>query len=125
MEKLPDGDFDKILATLELDSRTLDLPPGVTVVPLRTAAKASSHRLLEELPHFAIEATGEKRPDLEWLRLIGEGGMGRVGLARQVGLERNVAVKTPKSSNDPRVIEGILQEAYVTGLVEHPNVVPI
>ncbi len=125
MDENPDVDFEHILKTLELDSRTLDLPPGATVVPLRSAPRPTSHRLLQELPHFAIEATGEKRPELEWLRLIGEGGMGRVGLARQVGLERNVAVKTPKSANDPRVIEGIMQEAYITGLVEHPNVIPI
>lgn len=58
--------------------------------------------------------------------LIGEGGMGRVHLATQAVLEREVAVKTLRAaatrSGSP---ERFLQEARATGMVEHPNVVPV
>lgn len=115
--------FDAVLETLHLDSETLAHAPGATIVPRH--ATAESTPVLDELPTIAFESSTARRPEMEWLGLLGEGGMGRVALAKQIGLERNVAVKTPKSANDPRIVESILQEAYVTGLVEHPNVVPI
>lgn len=115
--------FDALLETLQLDSETLAHAPGATIVPTSLATQNSP--VLDDLPTIAFESSTARPPEMEWVGILGEGGMGRVGLAKQIGLERNVAVKTPKSPNDPRIIESILQEAYVTGLVEHPNVVPI
>ena len=65
------------------------------------------------------------RPDLAIVSTIGEGGMGRVHLARQRSLDRDVAVKTLKSDATPAVSMALLREARVTGMLEHPGVIPV
>ena len=64
-------------------------------------------------------------PDLRPLRTLGEGGMGRVHLARQHSLQREVAVKTLKAGASPQVAEALKQEARVTGALDHPGVIPV
>ena len=63
----------------------------------------------------------------ELLREIGRGGMGVVYLARDVRLDRPVAIKTlpPHLANDPIVRERFLREARTAGGLSHPNIVPI
>jgi eukaryotic-like serine/threonine-protein kinase len=67
--------------------------------------------------------------DFEVLELLGEGGMGRVHLARQRALDREVALKTIKDerveSHQSGAVAGLGAEAIVMGRVEHPNVVPV
>lgn len=67
----------------------------------------------------------EHRTDLEVRGVIGEGGMGRVLLARQHSLQRDVAVKTSKDSAGPAAHAAILLEGAVTGSLEHPGIVPV
>jgi serine/threonine-protein kinase len=63
----------------------------------------------------------------ELLREIGRGGMGVVYLARDVRLDRRVAIKTlpPHLANDPIVRERFLREARTAGGLSHQNIVPI
>ncbi len=57
---------------------------------------------------------------------LGEGGMGVVRLGTQLALGREVAVKTAReTASEPRIIAKLVQEAVVTGALEHPNIVPI
>ena len=57
---------------------------------------------------------------------LGEGGMGIVHLAEQATMGRKVAVKTLRQGiNDPKTAIRVLREAWVTGALEHPNVVPV
>lgn len=56
--------------------------------------------------------------------LLGEGGMGRVLLAHQRSLGRDVAVKVPRSSA-PRTVHALIHEAEITGGLEHPGVIPV
>jgi eukaryotic-like serine/threonine-protein kinase len=64
--------------------------------------------------------------DFEVVGLLGEGGMGRVHLARQRVLDREVALKTIKDERvDSPAVDMLGAEAVVMGRVEHPNVVPI
>jgi serine/threonine-protein kinase len=56
---------------------------------------------------------------------IGQGGMGIVRGATQATLGRQVAVKTLRDANDLEAKLSILREAWITGALEHPNVVPI
>ncbi len=57
---------------------------------------------------------------------IGEGGMGVVHLATQATLGRHVAVKTLRAGKgDLGATLRILREAWVTGTLEHPNIVPV
>lgn len=63
--------------------------------------------------------------EIEILTQLGEGGMGVVHRARQRSLERDVAVKMLHSGADASLVEALLQEARITGSLEHPNVIPI
>jgi serine/threonine-protein kinase len=64
--------------------------------------------------------------DLEIVRVLGEGGMGEVCLARQPSIGREVAVKRARSDADPmNVGMALVREARLTGMLEHPNVVPV
>jgi serine/threonine-protein kinase len=63
---------------------------------------------------------------LETGEVIGEGGMGVIRAATQVALGRGVAVKTLKpGKREPAAALDLLREAWVTGAIEHPNVVPV
>src|SRR5579871_3557000 len=59
-------------------------------------------------------------------KLIGEGGMGAVYLARDTQLDRDVALKIPQfAGSDPTVLERFHQEARAAATVQHPNICPI
>ncbi len=57
--------------------------------------------------------------------VIGEGGMGVVRQATQLSLARRVAVKAPHAGASEGEAQRMLREAWVTGFLEHPGVVPI
>jgi len=59
--------------------------------------------------------------------VIGSGGMGRVLLAVDEGLGRQVAVKTlhPGLAADPRLRDRFMREARALALLTHPNIVRI
>ncbi len=58
--------------------------------------------------------------------VLAEGGMGVVHNGRQVVLDRAVAVKAVKEARrGPRSTRKLLQEAWATGQLDHPNVVPV
>src|SRR6266498_4294335 len=59
--------------------------------------------------------------------LVGRGGMGVVYRARQVELNRAVAIKliAPERTGDAAARERFLREARAAAAVEHPNVLPV
>ena len=64
--------------------------------------------------------------DLELFETLGKGGMGLVRRARQISLRREVAVKSLRKRYQTLAArEELLREAWITGLLEHPNIVPI
>jgi len=60
-------------------------------------------------------------------RELGRGGMGVVYLAREVHLDRLVAIKLlpPERARDDQVREGFLREARLAAKLSHPNIIPI
>ncbi len=58
---------------------------------------------------------------------LGQGGMGAVYLARQLSLDRNVALKilSPTLSRDPQFVARFTREAYAAAQLSHHNVVQI
>ena len=61
----------------------------------------------------------------EILEKLGQGGMGAVYKARQVSLDRIVALKVlkPSLTKDPEFIARFRQEALASAKLNHPNVV--
>src|SRR5262249_53015679 len=55
------------------------------------------------------------------------GGIGRVWLARDGHLGRDVALKElrPERAEDPGIWARFLREARITGQLEHPGIVPV
>jgi len=100
--------------------------------PTAAAAKPELHQL--PLISLAVSENAAVEPvviasasaDLEAREVLGEGGMGRVLLARQRSLAREVAVKVikPEARTAP-VIDALVTEAVLTGALEHPNIIPV
>jgi serine/threonine-protein kinase len=60
-------------------------------------------------------------------RLHAQGGLGKVWLAKDVSLGREVALKELKQErvSNPRIWSRFVAEAKITGQLEHPSIVPI
>jgi serine/threonine-protein kinase len=119
-----------LLETLGIDTDrferanvTFQADPNATLDPNRTPDPA----LLRAIDALAqTSAARSLSSGLTLGRTIGEGGMGIVHLAVQESLGREVAVKTLKNSAASQLATSrLVREAWVTGTLEHPNVVPV
>jgi eukaryotic-like serine/threonine-protein kinase len=60
------------------------------------------------------------------IRVLGEGGFGRVHLAHDAELDREVAIKVPLLQASRSLdVESYLKEARVIARLSHPNIVPV
>ena len=91
--------------------------------PTLAPASLGTSRQVETLPFLALSSEPGVT-DLEVRGVLGTGGMGVVHLAHQHSLSRDVAVKTLTRS-DAESVRGLLDEAVITGALEHPNIVPV
>jgi serine/threonine protein kinase/tetratricopeptide (TPR) repeat protein len=57
--------------------------------------------------------------------VVGHGGMGVVRRAADVELRRDCAIKQLHKPDNPRAVAAFLDEAQITGQLEHPGVVPV
>ena len=104
---------------------TLGATAAQTIVP-SPELKRPSVFSLDGLPRIRVTKDGDEQPELELSTTLGEGGMGVVLGATQVPLGRQVAVKTLRDGRDTALTrQSLLQEAWVIGSLEHPNIVPI
>lgn len=73
------------------------------------------------------DLTGKQLGDYVLEKEIGQGGMGLVFSARQISLDRDVAVKVlPEGAMlDPKSIERFKNEARAAAQLQHPNIVPV
>jgi predicted Ser/Thr protein kinase len=87
------------------------------------AAKAVSARFVPP----PVAEIAQLFPQLEILRLVGQGGMGAVYKARQPTLDRFVALKVlpPALSSDPGFAERFNREARALARLNHPNIVAV
>ena len=106
----------------ELDlAATIEMKARETIEPTRPASSGGV-TALEALR--AMGGTLDGKISLH--HTLGAGGMGVVHLATQATLGRHVAVKTLRAGvADVDATMRILREAWVTGALEHPNVVPV
>ncbi|MDP1829399.1 MAG: serine/threonine-protein kinase [Archangium sp.] len=105
--------------TLSGDAQTLVRSPHSTVTPRSDSRSGAT--ILELLQKLA-----RPPPPIEEEAVLGQGGMGVVRLATQLPLGRKVAVKRLQPSHATRQdIEALLSEAWLSGSLEHPNIVPV
>ena len=89
---------------------------------LEGTEQPEGHVLIATIDH--IPETHER---YSLTRLHARGGMGQVWLARDTDLGREVALKElrPEQARNPAVWSRFLEEAKITGQLEHPNIVPV
>lgn len=121
--------YQELLETLKLDSAQKQQSVGRTIIPTdRHRSFADPTQVISALPRLLTVANeAGEQTQITLLTQLGQGGMGEVFAAQQNALGRTVAVKslradTPVGSGQLR---NILQEAWLTGYLEHPNIVPV
>jgi len=100
-----------------------------------TVAKPAATELATDAQGFQIASGATGRPEgvpallggYQVLRELGRGGMGAVYLARQLSLDRNVALKVmkPEWASNPTFVSRFTREAYAAAQLVHHNVVQI
>jgi eukaryotic-like serine/threonine-protein kinase len=112
---------------------------AVADAPARDAIRAlddpAVHQTLSSLPPAAgyvlvetlMPPTEARRSRYTLTHLHAQGGLGRVWLARDTDLNREVALKEilPGKAPHPDLWRRFLKEAQVTGQLEHPGIVPV
>jgi eukaryotic-like serine/threonine-protein kinase len=92
--------------------------------PANVAALAG---LFDGIERVATLAPGMRLGAHEIVRLLGEGGMGRVYLAYDSNLGRQVALKVlqPRIAQDPEWVARFNREARLLASMKHPNIAPL
>ena len=90
---------------------------------LNELANAASAEAVSKPPQPMPEKIGRYRVE----RLLGVGSFGRVYLAHDDQLMRDVAIKVPKFNiaTDPQQVEEFLHEARAAAKLDHPNIIPV
>lgn len=90
---------------------------------LNELANAASADAVSKPPQPMPEKIGRYRVE----RLLGVGSFGRVYLAHDDQLMRDVAIKVPKFNiaTDPQQVDEFLHEARAAAKLDHPNIIPV
>ena len=104
-----------------------DNPVASTIARFDTTGRVA--RLLGVSTAVGAELQGEGRTGLtryRLIRLLGQGGLGRVWLARDWDLQRLVALKEISATRENAAsVQRLRNEAEITGRLEHPGIVPV
>jgi tetratricopeptide (TPR) repeat protein len=105
------------------EESTVDQPLGPDVGPTR--GSVSSPKPVRDRDTVDYQSVGRQRYTLT--RLHARGGIGQVWLAHDDDLGRDVALKEllTTRSQHPVAVARFLEEARITGQLEHPNIVPV
>lgn len=123
-----DRDDASALSTLWRERGVLDSFTGDGSQSLQASDRALTSGLTESSGGVRLDEATRDALALEPLELgdvIGRGGMGVVHAAVQRSLRREVAVKRLADHADDTGLASLLKEAWVGGLLAHPNVAPV
>lgn len=95
--------------------------------PFKTTPTDDSVPSPAETPSPSSGSLPNRKPGYELLGLIGRGGMGVVHKARQLSLNRIVALKLtlPRHFTDDAEVERFHREAELAARLQHPNIVRV
>jgi serine/threonine-protein kinase len=107
---------------------TCEQGPRGTIVPATPTMGTTGERALAAVASLQGLTTDAAAPSARLIfgATLGQGGMGIVRSGTQTSLDRQVAIKTLRADHRAggEALK-LLQEAWVTGSLEHPNIVPI
>lgn len=111
------------------DSSTADSPSDDRIGRARRLFESADQPTEPVLPIDweppSLESLQSLLPAYEFLELIGRGGMGAVYKARQVSLDRLVAVKVLPTGEDPEFAQRFRNEARLLARLNHPGIVHV
>lgn len=119
----PSGQTAAASGAAKPDDATVALQRGATA-PITTPTSSPTRT---ETPAGGTQTLPDRLGGYRILKELGRGGMGAVYLAKQLSLDRNVAVKTIQNdwSANPRAVARFIREAYAAAQLTHHNVVQI
>jgi serine/threonine protein kinase len=132
----PSASFDPLRSRLlrpKVDAGDTQQLPSISMIPEPVTEMRTSGSLRAAQEHERAQPIPVER-SFELDRVIGRGGMGEVWAAKQTSLGRTIAVKRIRSDisggnpDDPEwreVVSVFRHEAFTTGKLEHPNIVPV
>lgn len=92
--------------------------PGPAEASLSLGSRRDAlHKLLP--PEFRYEKKYETG------HVLAQGGMGAILTAREVTIQRDVAMKVMLDTEKPDELIRFIAEAKITGQLEHPNIIPV
>jgi serine/threonine-protein kinase len=96
-----------------------------TILRQDVIATPTDESLISEPAMAAVDADAETR--YGFTRIHAAGGIGRIWLARDRHLDRDVAIKEllPENVGHAKTVARFLREARLTGQLEHPGIVPV
>jgi hypothetical protein len=119
--KPPASQWDTIVA----GARTLHGAPERTLRPREAAHGTTGREVLAAYEREGVPET-EANTNLVLGEVLGEGGRGIVRVAMQTSMSRTVAVKAVRPAlRTPGPILELLQEAWIAGRLDHPNIIPV
>ncbi len=119
------GSAENLASTRLPDREEATLPPAPVIAEPPSTERIDLPRISLSPPNSDPLTREAAHRDLVVTGLLGEGGMGRVLLAHQASLGRDVAVKVPLPNASPGTINALLSESLITGGLEHPGVIPV
>jgi eukaryotic-like serine/threonine-protein kinase len=113
--------------TLPTQPPSAPLSSSAASAPTQRFGAGEATQAVDAAPQFAFAAIPETLGGYKLLKELGRGAMGAVYLARQLSLDRNVALKVIQAqwAQNPVFIARFTREAYAAAQLTHHNVVQI
>ena len=120
----PDPELVSKWKTIVSQDKTIDAGDvSKTIIHRRPFETFRRQTMVGNLPRIDPD---RELSEFEVTDTLGQGGMGLIRLARQTSLWRDVAIKTIiEDQFNAESTRDLLRESWVTGMLEHPNIVPV